>query len=187
MTLEERIEDLKNKIRSYYNINKKSKVKLFYGDLKDVGNNILVVAPPQHKFFESEDDKIIINILSEFRLFNYFLTYYYLIPNTKPSKQDIKNFGFWIRNIVDILEPKLIVCVGEDAQFSFYKSKFIIRDYHGLQIGEYNSIPIFASYIVPYYSKKADTEDMTYKNFIKNKDWSNIKKKYDEVINVESS
>ena len=191
MTIEEQIEYLRSELKETYikseTITKKTKVKLFYGDLKDVGNNVLIIAPPpESRFFESPEDQKLIQILNEYNIFNFFITYYYLFPR-KVSRQEIKNFGYWIRKITDILDPKLIVCVGEDAQFSYLKQKKIIRDFHGKQIGDHYSIPIYAVYQTHYYIKKSEYEDPTYKTFLKNNDWGTVSKKYNEVINVKSS
>lgn len=192
MTVEEQIEDLRTGLKESYiksgAITKRTKIKLFYGDMKDVGNNILIITnPPSAKLFESPEDQRVMQILNEFNLNNFFLTYYYLLPDKKINRQEIKEFGYWIRKITDILDPKLIVCIGEESQFCFFKQKKVIRDFHGKLIGDYNSIPIYATYPIPYYVKRSEFEDTTYKDFIKNQDWGMIKKKYEEVINVKSS
>ena len=192
MTVEDQIENLRTELKDSFIksnlITKRTKLKLFYGDLKDVQNNMLIVAPPPiSKFFESPEDEKLIRILSEFNITNFFLTYYYLLPDKKISRKEVKDFSYWIKKITDILEPKLIVCIGEESQFCYLKQKKVIRDFHGKQIGDYNSIPIFAAYPAVFYMKKFDYEDPTYKDFMKNHDWGTIQKKYNEVINVKSS
>ena len=187
MTIIEQIEILRNRIKDIFiksgTIGKKTKIKLFYGDINDIGNNVLIITdPPKAKLFESREDKNLQNFISEFGLTKYFITYYYLLPNIKINRQEIKDFGYWIRQITDILDPKLIVCISEESQFCYFKRKFILRENHGKQIGEYNSIPIYASYPLCYYQKQSEFEDVTYKTFIKHNDWDKIKDKYNEVI-----
>jgi len=185
MTVEEQLEDLKNNIKNTYIkqdiIGKKTKIKLFYGSLDNIGNSILVItSPPPAKFFESAEDKILYSFLNELNINNYFVSYFNLIPSTKINKQDIKDFGHWIRKLTDIIDPKFILCVGENAQLSYFKRKFILREHHGKIIGDYNSIPIYAIQQIMYYQKQSTFEDVTYKNYMKDTDWKEIIKKYKE-------
>lgn len=187
LSIDEQFELLRANIKETYIknkvITKRTSIKLCLGDTNDIGNNLLVITiPPKAKLFESPDDKNLIQILKEFELFKFFITYYHLIPGANPSKKDIKDFGYWIRNLTDIINPKIIVCIGEDAHLSYFKRKFILRENHGKLIGDYNSIPIFALYPISYYVKRSDFEDISYKLYMKTTDWSNVKKKYKEVI-----
>jgi hypothetical protein len=192
MTVDEQIENLRTELKESYIksglITKKTKIKLFYGDLKDICNNVLIVAPPPpSKFFNSPEDERLIRVLSEFNILNYFITYYYLIPDKKVSRKEVKDFSYWIKKITDILEPRIIVCVGEESQFCYLKQKKVMRDFHGKQIGDYNSIPIYTLHPTIVYMRKYEHEDSTYKDFMKNHDWGAIQKKYIEVIDVKSS
>lgn len=159
---------------------KKTKIKLFYGDIKYFNTGILVITdPPKAKFFESAEDKLIINILNSYDLNEFFITYNYLIYGSGSTK-DIKNFSYYIKKLTDIINPKLIVCMGESSQFCFFKKKFMMSDYHGKQIGDYETIPIMTTYPIWYYEEKSKFEDHSYKEELRNKDWYAIKKRYEE-------
>jgi hypothetical protein len=170
---------------------KSNKVKIYIGDHDtegnplNINNNILIVSEPYFtKPFETSDDKKLYKLLSEFDITNFFYTYYFWYKkNTNVSLKDIKQNGHWIKRLVDILEPKLIICMGEKAQFSFLKKKAMLRDYHGKQIGEIDEIPIYTTYPISYYVERSEFEDRSFKNFIKTKDWTSIQAKYKELIN----
>lgn len=187
-THQERIDELKEEIRDkakFYDAPKprKGNVYIATGDINNISNNLLIVTdPPKGKFFDSGEDRRLYRLLQEFNIEKYFHTYYYWYNKPKVSRSDIKQFGIWIRKLATILEPKLIVCMGEPSQFSFVKQKSILRDNHGKQIDTFEGAPIFATYTIMYYLEKSEFEDHTYKNYIKEKDWSAIKAVYDEVI-----
>jgi hypothetical protein len=187
MSIEEQIEDLKTNIKESYikqgRITKKTRIKLFFGDLKNIGNNILIIsAPPPARLFDSPEDGRLKQFIQDLGIGNFFLTYFYLLLDTKISRKEIKDFSPWIQKLTDLIDPKLIVCMGEEAQFSYFKKKFLLRDHHGTQIGEYNSIPIIASYPIFYYQKSSEFEDTAYKDFMKAKDWGYIQQRYKEKI-----
>ena len=183
MSSTERIESLRGEIKDYQKRQpdaKRSKIKLFFGDPANFGSGILVItAPPKAKFFESSEDKFIINLLTSYGLDKFFITYNYLVYGNITSKE-IKEFGYYIRKLIDIIGPKIIVCMGEASQFCFFKKKFMMLDFHGKQIGAYESIPIFTTYPITYYEEKSQYEDRSYKEQIRNKDWLAIKEKYKE-------
>lgn len=185
LTPVERLEALREEIKDYQKRScpdKKSKVKLFWGDLTKLGKGIVVITnPPKAKFFESTEDKFIINLLTSYDLNDFFITYNYLIYGEEYTPKDIKEFGYYIKKLIDIINPKMIVCMGESSQFCFFKKKFMMIDFHGKQIGEHESIPIFTTYPIKYYEERSKFEDHSYKEQIRNKDWTAIKEKYKEL------
>jgi uracil-DNA glycosylase len=190
-TPEEKIKELITNIKEHAKkdgLNLRRKITAGFGNFDNIGNNVLIVTdPPESKYFDSGEDRRLYKILKDFEINKYFHTYYFWYKkNTKLSKSDVKKFGFWIKMFTNIIEPNLIVCLGETAQLSFLTVKSILRDNHGKQIGVYNEIPIYTSYPVSYYNEKSECEDHTYKHFIKNKDWSLIKEKYDKVVKNDS-
>jgi len=184
-TIDERLDDLKIEIKQYQSKmgtdSKKTKIKLFYGDLDNFNDGVLTISnPPKAKFFETPEDKIILNLLNSFGLDKYFLTYNYLILGTNTPKE-IKEFGYFVRKLIDIINPKLIVCMGEEAHFCFYKRKFMMIDFHGKVIGDYEGRPIMTTYPIFYYGEKSKFENDSYREEIKRKDWTAIKDKYMEL------
>ena len=189
LTSEQRLEDLRNLIKLYQTKigidSKRTKVKLFFGDIANFNSGVLVISnPPKAKFFETAEDKFICNILDSLEITKYFITYNYLIFGDKASQAILKEFGFYIRRLVDIINPKIIVCMGEESQFSFFKRKFMLGDFHGKQIGEYEDKPIMATYPISYYEERSKFEDHSYKTEIRNKDWTAIKNKYKELTDA---
>lgn len=185
-TVDERLEDLKLEIKSYQKKlgvdSKKTKVKLFYGDIKDFNTGIITVSnPPKAKFFDAPEDKILLNLLSSYGLEQSFLTYHYLILGTYTPKE-IKEFGYYVRKLIDIINPKLIVCLGEESHFTFSKRKSLMIDFHGKVIGEYEGRPIMTTYPIVYYGEKSKFENDSYREEIKRKDWTTIKDKYMELV-----
>jgi uracil-DNA glycosylase len=185
-TPEERLEDLKSEIKAYQ---KKlslsnSKIKLFYGDIKNFNDGVLVISnPPKAKFFETPDDKYTINLLLSMGINKFYLTYNYLVIGTSTPKE-IKLFGYYIRKLIDIINPKIIVCMGERSQFCFFKKKFMMIDFHGKQIGDHEGIPIYTTYPISYYIERSKFENESYKELIKSKDWKTIKDKYANLKTV---
>lgn len=185
-TPQQRIDALKDEMvqfkRSSGVDTRKSKIKLFFGDINNFNDGILTIStPPATKLFESPDDKYLMDILEAIDLKKYFLTYNYLFFGDKANIKTIKDFGYFIRKLVDIINPKLIVCLGEESQFSFFKKKFLISDFHGKQIGEYEGKPIMTTFPISYYIERSQFEDHSYKDSIKTKDWNAIKEKFKEL------
>ncbi|MCK9428976.1 MAG: hypothetical protein M0R17_03060 [Candidatus Omnitrophica bacterium] len=185
-TTEEQLNDLRIEIQTYQkNLNlevKKSKIKLFYGNVSNFGSGVLLIGdPPSSKFFDSPDDKVIINLMTELKIDKYFITYDFLIPNVDINPKNIKSFSYFVRKLTDIIAPKLIVCFDEHPQFCFFKRKFLIQDFHGKQIGTHENIPIFTTNKASYYEERSKVENYVYKEQIKLNDWNAIKKKYEEL------
>lgn len=188
-TMEEQIILLKKEIRQLAKDKGtpiRNKFLLTYGVPSAVSNCVLVVTPPYSggKFYQDKDTRKLIDILTTNGMTNYFITYCYHIPQTKVTKKTVKEYSPWIKRIVDAVEPRLIVCLGEETTFSFFKRKMILRDWHGRVIDKHADIPVMLTYPMSYYTEKSEYEDISYKNFLLESDWTGIKKKYDEVIHA---
>lgn len=162
----------------------KKKIKILYGEEKHIDNNILIVHPAYSgpDYFCGDEFSAPIELMNKLEMFNHFVTYANPIPFAKQTRDTIKNFRPWMYNLVDIIRPKLIVVLGEDAQFVFFTKKSLLLDYHGLIIGNYNSIPVMSSYEFAYYATQSAYEDRTYKKYIQNYDWQLIKTEYTRRI-----
>lgn len=169
----DQLKDLKKELKVYQNkiVQTNKKLKLLYGDLDP---EYLVVTNPSINYFNEDKDKYIISLLSNHK---FILTYNYLIQDINISKitiTDIKKFSYFIQKIIDITEPKKIICMGENSIFSFFKKKFVVDEYHGKQIGNYNNIPIYLTYDPEYFITYTKTENREYKLSIQESDWRNI-------------
>lgn len=157
-------------------------ISIAYGNVNNIGSNILIVDKPvgSKKPFKSKYDKYLINLLKSKGLDKFFITYCYSIVKdpTTVSKKDIKNFSTWINRLVSIIQPKVIVVLGEEAELAFSKRKVVLKENHGSEIGIYNNIPIFLTYPMDYYVDSSGYEDESYKIFIQTNDWNKITEAY---------
>lgn len=190
-TLQEQIKALKKDIRveaKKQGVAFKHKLALVWGIPAYQGNNILLVQPPykEGKYFQDKSTERLKNTLNDYEITKYFITYSYHIPKDKVTRKDIKTYGSWIAKIVNAVAPRLVVCLGEDAIFSFFKRKMILRDNHGEIVGRHESIPIMLTYPFDYYTQKSEYEDSSYKNFLLDSDWKSIKNEYDKRIKNEN-
>lgn len=186
-TIEEQITALKAEVRQMAKdkgVPFKNKLLLTYGVPSSVGNCALLVTSPYPggQFYKDKNTCQLINILIANGISNYFITYCYHIHEDRVSRKTIKDYSPWIKRICDAVQPRLIVCVGEETVFSFLKRKAILRDWHGREIDKHEQIPIMLTYPISYYTESSEYEDLSYKNFLLQSDWTGIKKKYDEVI-----
>lgn len=189
-TMQEQVKALKKEIRALAKekgIKISNRMALVWGIPANVGNNALIVQPPYPggKYFQDGDTCQLQNILLSHGIQKYFLTYCYHIPQEKVTRKDIKQYGIWVRRIVDAVQPRLIVCLGEDSIFSFFKRKMILRDHHGQVVDRHEDIPVMLTYPVSYYTERSEYEDLSYKNFLLQSDWTGIKKQYDKEIQDE--
>ena len=178
--------DLKQVALKYdYDFGKK-RIHIANGNLENIGNCILVVGPPlklNDKHFQDKYSNYLFKTALDFKMPNTFLVSCFPIPLERISKTNIKEFNPWMEKLVDIFRPKLVVVLGEDAQFSFVKRKHILRDYHGKIITKtVAGIDVLLSYTMDYFIDLSEFEDGSYKDFIRNADWTIIKKYYDERI-----
>lgn len=190
-TLEEQLKNLKKDIKKYaldkYNYDYgRRRIYIADGRKETVGNNILIVTQqfvPTVAAFTDENFVKLKKILHDYKIRNYIITPNFLIPIENISKADIKDYSIWIEKIVDIFQPKLIVALGEESIFSFFKRKVILRDFHGKVIGRSaTNIDVYLSYATSYYNKASEYEDPSFKEFILKNDWGIIAKRYEELI-----
>lgn len=159
--------------------------RLLWGSSIDaVGDSIFIVTPPYPggKYYHDKYTQRLLSTLKDRGIDKYFITYCYHQPTSKVTRKNIKEYSVWIHKLVEVTMPKLIVCLGEESIFSFFKRKAILRDYHGKEIDKFNEIPVMLTFSMDYYTERSEYEDVNYKDFILNNDWSKIKEKYNEVI-----
>jgi len=151
--------------------------------LEDIGNNVLFILPNVTSlgFVQDENAKGIVAATHEFKLEKYAITYSYLLPVEHVSRDQIKYFSVWINKLIDIILPRLIVCVGENATLTFFNRKIKIEN-HGTIIGSVKEIPCILTLEPTYYTEHSAFEDEAYKHFLRTRDWSFIKQQY--VANI---
>lgn len=192
-TIEEQLKALKKDIKDYalrkyaYDYGNK-RIYVAFGQKENIGNNILIVVPPfkhNEKPFDDENCRYLNSILNTYDIKKFFFTPCFLIPKEQVSKADIKDYSQWVNKLADILQPKLIVAMGEDSTLSFFRKKFILRDFHGKVIGQSSQqVDIILTYSPEYYKEKSEYEDPSYKRFVQNHDWTIISSRYKQLIKI---
>jgi len=160
-------------------------LSLCRGNVDNVNNNMLIVGPPFQgsKYFESKNDKMLFTLLQDLGIDKVFYTYCHLFKLPHYSRETLQTFSIWIKTLTELIGPKLILILGEQAELSYLKRKVILKENHGTVIGDYNGIPLMLTYPVEYYSETGSKwETSSYKEKIMQKDWLSIKNKYNELI-----
>lgn len=186
-TFEEQISSLKKDIRKLAKssgITFRHKLLLLWGSKENINNNILFIQPPYPggKYFKDKDTEKLINTLNKYEISKYFITYCYHLLSPKITRKLIKQYSGWIKKLVDFVQPRLIVCLGEESIFSLFKRKSMIQDHHGKVFGIYQEIPVLLTYPMSYYYEKSEYEDVRYKNFLMDNDWNAIRDMYRKEI-----
>ncbi len=185
-TLQEQVDMLKHDILIYARTLGcgKKKLSILFGNKNNINNNILIVQPPFRDkiHFKGNEFKALLYTLAHYEIHNYFITYANPVPMKRHTKDDIKQFNTWMSKIIEIVLPKLIVTLGEEAELVFFRRKFILRDFHGTIVGNHHTIPVMLSFPFTYYASHSAYEDRSYKEFIQKSDWSAIKTEYDRRI-----
>lgn len=185
--LQDQVKALKKDIKSFAKVNNLKLDKSFktlYGNLDSVGNCILIIQPPHEldaPFFKGKDFKFLLEILGVNGITNFFATYSSIFSIPVVSKKDIQNFAPWITKIVDIVQPHTIIVLGEEAPTLFNNHKFMLKDHHGTIIETFLNIPVILTYHMSYFLYSAPTEDITYKEYLREHDWKIIKERYTKV------
>jgi len=184
--LESQIELLKTDILTYAKTlgYKKKSLPLLHGKAENMSNNILIVQPPfkGKKHFSDDEFKALIYTMGKFGILNYFVTYSHPVPLERHTKNEIKKFSTWMSKLIEMISPKLIVALGEEAELVFFRRKFILRDFHGTVVDQHAGIPVMISFPFDYYASKSSYEDRSYKKYIQDTDWTAIKEEYDRRI-----
>jgi len=181
LTIDEQLEKLKGEVKDLAKKEglslRKTSVKIVHGTMDKIPNQgaLFIMPPLIGKFGVGKDFKALVRLIEFHKLYAAFITYAHLVPREKRIRKDIKEFSTYIRKLLSIIQPKVIVCLGEESQFSLFKRKFLMRDYHGQVIGDEEGIPVMTSYEMEYYGGDSAYEDSTYKNFLQENDWKAIK------------
>ena len=186
---QEQFELLKKDIKEYaktlgYNY-KNRELILAYGEQSTVGNNILFVTPPlnrKKKPFKDRESIELIKTIRQYGLTNYIITPVFPIPLETISKKHIKDYRPWLMKTIYILEPRLIIVMGEDSELAFINRKYILRDYCGEKISTCHDADVILAYPTSYYLEHSEYEDPSYKNQLKAQEWTNIKTLYNKFI-----
>lgn len=165
---------------------KKKKLSIINGDIKDIGNNILFVLPhvTQEGFLRDLDAQLLLELIEEYKITKNIITYSYLLPVQQVTRNELREFSVWVEKLIDIIQPRLIVMVGEDTTLTFSNRKIKIEN-NGSIVMTFNGIPCMLTFSPSYYTEHSAYENERYKNYIKQKNWTEIKKEYERLIKEE--
>lgn len=188
-SFEDQLKTLRKDLKAYalgkgYDYGKK-RIYIAFGNKEYVGDNILFVAPPikaEGTPFKNKPTTRLVETAQQFGIEKFFITSCYLIPQDRASRADIKAFNPWMLKIIELLQPKAVVVLGEDAEFVFFKRKFILRDHHGKVIGKVGELDVMLSYPMQYYYQRSEFEDPSYKLHLRDLDWKAIQELYNMKI-----
>jgi hypothetical protein len=128
-----------------------------------------------------EPDKLM-ELIHEHKMEKSVISYCYHGKIESVSKRMIKECTNQIETLISIIDPRLIVLLGEEACYVFLSRKSKIEDHHGELVRSHNGIPLILTYHPGYYITHSAYEDKRYKENIMNHDWSIIKEYYDKRI-----
>jgi len=190
-TQEQWIKNLKENIRKWgkqQNFEVPKGLSIFNGNLVDIGNCLLFILPPFHgkKMYNNFHENTLRNLCTEFDIRYYFMTYCFPFTKDPVTSSNIKSYGSYIREIIELLNPKMIAIVGENTQNSLLSHKHLLKEHHG-EIVTTQDRPISLLYPSDYYIKRTRVEDKSYKFAIKDNDFGNLSKEWKKLCHYTTS
>lgn len=189
LTEQQQLNKLKNEIKTTQDVdfnimdNHSNKFKIIYGSKKIFGNCCLILYPhvTLKGFMGTYSEKKYLELLEEYEIQNYIISYCIFKPCTSTSRPIIQAQSNIINNLISIVSPKFIVSLGEDVSGLFIKRKPIIEETHASLLESHLDIPVILTYHPNYYFSKTGKEDKNYRNFNTHSDLSLIKIWHDEL------
>lgn len=126
---------LKNEIDSYL-----TKKKLIYDDYKlfypSVSNNkdIIFIVHCCDYYFNSQECKLIISLCKFYNIDSYCIMQDFPIFKKPLSRLDIREYSPFIKRLIDVIDPKLIVFGDEDSQYSLLARKELHQENNQIRV-----------------------------------------------------
>jgi len=187
MTDNQKINDLKEKYKKLLEVdqNGKGKFNLIKGAKKDYGNCVLLILPnvTESGFMNADYEKdTLMCILDEYDISNYIICYAQPSKVYSASRKEVKKSRPLMNDLIDIVQPKVIVAFDEVSAELFMSQKPNIINDHGCIVCNYSNIPVLLTFNAKYYVTRTGYEDDTYKKSILKEDWDEISKIYKSLI-----
>jgi len=189
LTDNQKINELKEKYKKLLEVeqNGKGKFNLIKGSKSNYNNCILIIIPNISTFgfmnaeYEKQD---LIGTIDKFDLDNHIIAYASPAKSQGASRKLIKDSRQLMFDLIDIVQPKLIIVLNDNTSELFLSQKSNIMEQHGTIIAYHYDIPVILTFNLDYYSTKTGYEDAKYKKLLYNEDWTYIQSKYKELINA---
>jgi len=187
LSIRDQLAKFKQDMIDKYKITDVEKYKVIRGKQKNFGNCCMFIMSnmPKKGFMKDRHDKFLSDTIKFFKIEKHVLTYAYFNPSLNVSRKDMKSSIPDVELLISIVNPKLIVLLGEGPGDLFVGRKPKIEDSHGKVIAHYNSVEILSTYEMAYYRTKTGYEDDRYKSHIYQEDWKYIHSKYKGAIDAD--
>ena len=188
LTPRQRINKISESVKVLNNITENSgktkKVfRLLDGKLSSFDGCTLFIRPavPLTGFMSSKYDKKLLELCEIYKIYNKVITYGILKRTKIAGRKVIKHNIKIIEDIIELVEPKVIVVLGEVTSELFLSTKLKVCNYHGTKIASYGSgIPVLYTYDTSWYLEHDGYEDARYKQDILHNDWTMIQEEYNK-------
>ena len=154
--------------------------RILGGKLRSIGSCALFIMEhvvPQGFMGNSYEMKIL-ELCTRYHIDTRMITYSYLRECTTVSRVSIINSREFLHILVSIVDPVLIVLLGENTLFSFENRKRLLGDYHGKVVGYHNGVPLLLTYDMEYYTERVRVDRLKYRDEIMKSDWTKISNLY---------
>ena len=189
MTVTQQLKDISEQYKKLLDIdqNGKGRFRLFKGNKTYFGNCMLIILPyiSSHGFMNADYERVnLIETLNSYNMFNTIIIYAQPSKSHGPSRTLIKNSREILNNLLEIIDPNLIIVLDDSSAELFLNQKPNIIENHGTIITNHFNIPVVLTYNLDYYNKRTGYEDDNYKKSIFYEDWDYIYELYKERINA---
>jgi hypothetical protein len=158
--------------------------KIVTGNIEHINNCALLIMEhvTKHKFMRAPWDRKLVQLCTEYGINNKFITYSYLKDTESVSRSDITSSRKYIQLLLSIIQPKLIVVIGENTLLSFLSKKQLLVNFHGKIVGKYEEVPLILTYPMGYYLQYGRQDEKEYRESILLHDWTIIQEEYNKRI-----
>ncbi len=165
----------------YNNIRKPKKLEILRGDKEFIGNCALFLIDhvKTQGFMRGQGENALVDTCNKYRIDNRMVSYSYLRQSKSVSRTDIVGMREFLYILISIVNPFLIVALGEKTMFSFINRKILLANGHGSVVHYYNEVPVILTYPIDYYKSRENDSDQDYKDYILENDWNFIKEEYE--------
>ena len=136
----------------------------------------LFVLPPFKgpKMFDTWNDNTLRNLCAHFSIINYVMTYCFPFIKDTLTNGDLKEYSDKLNEIIQLINPTILVLLGDQAQIPVLSRKHPLDVWHGELVPncELKTMTLFSA---DYYCKRTKTEDKSFKYALRDNDWSKLK------------
>ncbi len=168
--------------------NGKGKFTIIKGNKSNFGNCMLIIVPhvSESGFMNADYEKDnLMAALNHYDIDKYIIVYAQPSKSVGSSRKLIKKSRPIMLELIEIINPKLILVLDDSSSEIFLNMKPNIIELHGTRLAYHDAIPILLTYNMDYYVKQTGYEDSAYKKAVFFEDWNFINEQYKERINAD--